>query len=55
MVEENRKMLKVENELVRTPTAPGVPTRSPSKYYPGPTMLNSSDQTRTVVFIVLWS
>ena len=29
MVEENKKMLKVENELVRTPTAPGVPTRSP--------------------------
>ena len=29
MVEENKKMLKVENEVVRTPTAPGVPTRSP--------------------------
>ena len=28
MVEENKKMLKVENEVVRTPTAPGVPTRS---------------------------
>ena len=29
MVEENKKMLTVENELVKTPTAPGVPRRSP--------------------------
>ena len=31
---------------------PGGP---PSKYYPGPTMLNFRDQTRTGVFIVEWS
>ena len=29
MVEENIKMLKVENEVVKKPTAPGVPRRSP--------------------------
>ena len=29
MVEENKKVVKVENELVKTPTAPGVPRRSP--------------------------
>ena len=29
MVEENIKMLKVENEVVKNPTAPGVPRRSP--------------------------
>ena len=29
MVEENKKMLKVENEVVKTPTAPGVNRRSP--------------------------
>ena len=29
MVEENKKMLKVGNELVKKPTAPGVPRRSP--------------------------
>ena len=29
MVEVNKKMLKVENEVVKTPTAPGVPRRSP--------------------------
>ena len=29
MVEENKKMLKVENELVKTPAARGVPRRSP--------------------------
>ena len=29
MVEENKKVLKVENELVKKPTAPGVPRRSP--------------------------
>ena len=31
---------------------PGGP---PSKYYPGPTMLNFRDQMRTGVFIVVWS
>ena len=29
MVEENIKMLKVENEVVKKPTAPGVPRRYP--------------------------
>ena len=29
MVEENKKVLKVENEAVKKPTAPGVPRRSP--------------------------
>ena len=55
MVEENKKMLKVENEVVKKPTAPEFPGGPPSKYYPGPTMLNFRDQTRTGVFIVLWS
>ena len=55
MVEENKKVLKVENEVVKKPTAPGVPRRSPSKYYPGPTTLSVRDQTRTGVFIVVWS
>ena len=30
MVEENKKMLKVENEVVKKPAAPGFPTRSPN-------------------------
>ena len=29
MVEENKKMLKAENELVERPAAPGAPRRSP--------------------------
>ena len=29
MVVENRKVLKVENEVVKNPTAPGVPRWSP--------------------------
>ena len=29
MVEENKKMLKVENEVVKKPTAPGVPMAVP--------------------------
>ena len=29
MVEKNKKMVKVGNEEVKTPTAPGVPRRSP--------------------------
>ena len=30
------------------------PGGHPSKYYPGPTMLNFGDRTRTGVFIVVW-
>ena len=30
MVEENKKMLKVENEVVKKPTAQRFPTRSPN-------------------------
>ena len=55
MVEENKKMLKVENEVVKKLTSPGFPRRYPSKHYPGPTTLNFRDQTRTGVFIVAWS
>ena len=29
MVENNKKLLKVENEVVKKPTAQGVPWRSP--------------------------
>ena len=29
MVGQNKKMLKVENEVVKKPTAPGAPRRSP--------------------------
>ena len=29
MVEGNKKMLKAENEVVKTPPAPGAPRRSP--------------------------
>ena len=31
------------------------PGGTPSKYYPGPTMLDFRDRTRTGVFIVVWS
>ena len=54
MVEEYKKMIKVENEVVKNPAAPGFPRRRPSKYYPGLTTLNFRDQTRTGVFIVEW-
>ena len=36
MVEENKKMLKVENEVVKKPTAPGFPTRSPNLFISTP-------------------
>ena len=56
MVEENKKMHKVENEVVKKPAASGPPRRTAtSKYYSGPTMLNFRDQTRTGVFIVVLS
>ena len=55
MVEENKKMLKVENEVMKKPTAPRFPGGPPIAYYPGQTMLNFRDQTRTGVFIVVCS
>ena len=36
MVEENKKMLRAENEVVKKPKAPGVPRRSPIHVLPGP-------------------
>ena len=51
MVEENKKMHKVENEVVKMPTAPQFPGGPPSKYYPGSAILNFRYQTRTGVFI----
>jgi hypothetical protein len=59
-----RKLLDIQNvdifdmitatfiKSLRHREFPGGP---PSKYYPGPTMLNFRDQTRTGVFIVVWS
>ena len=42
----------IAEKSLRHRVFPGGP---PSKYYPGPTMLNFRDQTRTGVFIVVWS
>ena len=42
----------IAEKSLRHRVFPGGP---PSKYYPGPTMLTFRDQTRTVVFIVVWS
>ena len=36
MAEENKKMIKVENEVVKKPKAPGVPRRSPTQVLPWP-------------------
>ena len=43
---------RIWSKKVRHREFPGGP---PSKYYPGPTMLNFSDLTRTGAFIVVWS
>ena len=40
------------SKSLRHQVFPGGP---PSKYYPGPTLLNFRDQTRTGVFNVVWS
>ena len=55
MVEENKKMLKTENEVVKRLRHRELPGGPLYKYYLGPTMLNFRDQTRTGVFIVVWS
>ena len=36
MVEENKKVLKVENEVVKKPTARGFPSRSPIQVLSSP-------------------
>ena len=36
MVEENKKILKVENEVVKNPTASGLPRLSPTQVLSGP-------------------
>ena len=36
MVEENKKVLKVDNKLLKTPTARGFPTRSPIQVLSSP-------------------
>ena len=41
MVVENRKVLKVENEVVKNPTAPGVPRWSPIQVLSRPDRLTS--------------
>ena len=52
-ISHDRKMSKdKKTKSLRHRVFPGGP---PSKYYPGPTMLNFRDQTRTGVFIVVWS
>ena len=56
MVEENKKMLKVEIEVVKKSYGAGISQAvPPNSYYPAPTMLNFRDQTRTGVFIVVCS
>ena len=47
-----KKRREEQSKSLRHREFPGGP---PSKYYPGPTMLNFRDQTRTGVFIVVWS
>ena len=56
MVEENKKMLKVENEVVKKPTAPGVPRRVPHpSTIQARRCLTSVIRRETGVFIVVWS
>ena len=55
MVEENKKIPSVENEVVTKLLRRECRGGPPSKYYPGQTLLNFRDQTRTGAFIVVWS
>ena len=48
MFEENKKILKVENEVVKKPTAPRVPRRSPIQ----PLLLEREHLAQTVLFCV---
>ena len=53
MVEENKKMLKVENEVVKKPTAPEFPGGPPSKYYPGRGMVVDTIHCSAVAIALL--
>ena len=44
--------MKYENK--KSQRHPEFPSGLPSKYYPGPTLLNYSDLTRTGVFNMVW-
>ena len=47
----SQKLNEEKMKSLRHQVFPGGP---PSKYYPGPTLLNFRDQTRTGAFIVVW-
>ena len=51
-IQSCKKRPRAGPKSLRHQVFPGGP---PSKYYPGPTMLNFRDRTRTGVFIVVWS
>ena len=49
---KNHKRAKVENK--KSQQHQEFPSGLPSKYYPGPMLLNFSDRTRTGVFNMVW-
>ena len=51
----NLKLVYLPANLTKSLRHREFPGGPPSKYYPGPTMLNFRDRTRTGVFIVVWS
>ena len=51
----HKRMQMHESAKVKSLRHQVFPGGPPSKYYPGPTMLNFRDRTRTGVFIVVWS
>ena len=49
-----RAVFETHKGNIKSVRHPVFPCGHPSKYLPGPTLLNSGDQTRTCVFNVVW-
>ena len=54
MMKKRRKIAKQNKNKLKSQRHPEFPSGLPSKYYPGPMLLNFSDRTRTGVFNMVW-
>jgi hypothetical protein len=51
---QEKTQKKKKERRIKSQRHPEFPSGLPSKYYPGPMLLNFSDRTRTGVFNMVW-
>ena len=54
VVNQFKKKHRKKERRIKSQRHPEFPSGLPSKYYPGPMLLNFSDRTRTGVFNMVW-